>query len=55
MAHGVYLSDAELRLFKEKGAAVSHCPVSNFTLCSGTLCVRKVLEHVRRCEAINHN
>jgi len=45
MAHGVHLTDDELKIFKEKGAAVSHCPVSNFSLCSGTLCVRNVLEH----------
>jgi len=44
MAHGVYLSDGELALFQKRGVSLSHCPLSNFTLCSGTLCVRKVLE-----------
>jgi len=45
MAHGVHLTDDELKIFKENEASVSHCPVSNFSLCSGTLCVRNVLEH----------
>ncbi|XP_029468299.1 guanine deaminase isoform X2 [Rhinatrema bivittatum] len=45
MAHGCYLSDEELELFRERGAAISHCPSSNLSLCSGHLDVRKVLEH----------
>lgn len=45
MAHGCHLSDEELVLFRETGAALSHCPNSNFSLCSGVLNVRNVLDH----------
>ncbi|XP_030049725.1 guanine deaminase isoform X2 [Microcaecilia unicolor] len=45
MAHGCYLSDEELAIFRERGAAISHCPNSNISLCSGHLDVRKVLKH----------
>uniref|UniRef100_A0A7N6A752 Guanine deaminase n=1 Tax=Anabas testudineus TaxID=64144 RepID=A0A7N6A752_ANATE len=45
MAHGCYLSDDELNLFKETGASLSHCPNSNISLCSGVLNVRNVLKH----------
>ncbi|XP_027518678.1 guanine deaminase isoform X3 [Chiroxiphia lanceolata] len=45
MAHACYLSEEELKLFSLRGAAISHCPNSNFSLRSGVLNVRKVLEH----------
>ncbi|XP_029295721.1 guanine deaminase [Cottoperca gobio] len=45
MAHGCYLSDEELALFRETGASLSHCPNSNISLCSGMLDVRNVLKH----------
>ncbi|XP_040897984.1 guanine deaminase [Toxotes jaculatrix] len=45
MAHGCYLSDEELDLFRETGASLSHCPNSNISLCSGVLNVRNVLNH----------
>ncbi|KAK5871581.1 hypothetical protein PBY51_004455 [Eleginops maclovinus] len=45
MAHGCHLSDAELALFRETGASLSHCPNSNISLCSGMLNVRNVLKH----------
>ncbi|XP_023141332.2 guanine deaminase [Amphiprion ocellaris] len=45
MAHGCHLSDKELAVFKETGASLSHCPNSNFSLCSGVLNVRNVLKH----------
>lgn len=45
MAHGCHLSDKELALFRETGASLSHCPSSNFSLCSGVLNVRNVLKH----------
>ncbi|KAF4074627.1 hypothetical protein AMELA_G00241430 [Ameiurus melas] len=45
MAHGCYLTDEELMIFHEKGAAVSHCPNSNISLISGFLNVRNVLKH----------
>ncbi|XP_027564759.1 guanine deaminase isoform X2 [Neopelma chrysocephalum] len=45
MAHACYLSEEEMKLFSLRGAAISHCPNSNFSLRSGVLNVRKVLEH----------
>ncbi|KAL4623162.1 guanine deaminase [Arapaima gigas] len=44
MAHGCHLTDSELELFRDSGAAVSHCPNSNISLCSGMLDVRRVLK-----------
>ncbi len=31
MAHGCYLSDEELALFRKTGASLSHCPNSNIS------------------------
>nr|XP_006137887.1 guanine deaminase [Pelodiscus sinensis] len=45
MAHGCHLSDEELKLFNLRGAAIAHCPNSNFSLCSGILNVQNVLKH----------
>ncbi|XP_076126625.1 guanine deaminase [Alosa pseudoharengus] len=45
MAHGCYLSDAELQVFHDTGASISHCPNSNISLCSGMLDVRNALNH----------
>ncbi|XP_030647259.1 guanine deaminase isoform X1 [Chanos chanos] len=45
MAHGCYLTDEELKVFRETGAAISHCPNSNTSLCSGILNTRKVLQN----------
>ncbi|KAM9955657.1 hypothetical protein ACTFIW_002297 [Dictyostelium discoideum] len=44
MAHCVHLSDEEIKLISTQQTAISHCPISNFTLSSGNLDVRKVLE-----------
>ncbi|KAG9486772.1 hypothetical protein GDO78_006911 [Eleutherodactylus coqui] len=43
MAHGCYLTNEELHVFRERGAAISHCPNSNISLCSGHLDVRNAL------------
>ncbi|CAN9513363.1 unnamed protein product [Ophioblennius macclurei] len=43
MAHGCYLSDQELAVFRESGTSLAHCPNSNLSLCSGLLDVRNVL------------
>ncbi|XP_062307639.1 guanine deaminase [Osmerus eperlanus] len=45
MAHGCHLSDEELKLFRETGASIAHCPNSNISLCSGFLDVRNVLNN----------
>ncbi|KAL6058082.1 Guanine deaminase [Balamuthia mandrillaris] len=44
MAHGIYLTEEEIELFKKTGASISHCPNSNFTLHSGVLNVRHLME-----------
>jgi len=44
MAHGVYLTDDELSLFKKKNSGICHCPVSNFMILSGILDVNRVLK-----------
>src|SRR5262249_48759734 len=43
-AHAVHVNDDEVRVFAEKGAAVSHCPSSNMRLASGIAPVKKYLE-----------
>ncbi|XP_013912863.1 PREDICTED: guanine deaminase [Thamnophis sirtalis] len=45
MAHGCYLSDEELDIFKRRGAAIVHCPNSNISLKSGLLNARKILNY----------
>ncbi|CAM4543266.1 unnamed protein product [Leuciscus chuanchicus] len=45
MAHGCHLTDEELEIFHETGSAISHCPNSNISICSGMLNVRNVLKH----------
>jgi 8-oxoguanine deaminase len=43
-AHGVHLTDAEMRLFAETGTAIAHCPTSNMRLGSGIAPVTRMLE-----------
>lgn len=45
MAHGCYLTDEELEIFRETGSAISHCANSNISICSGMLNVRNILNH----------
>ncbi|CAG8567485.1 11014_t:CDS:2 [Acaulospora colombiana] len=44
MAHGIHLSPEERNLIKTRGAGISHCPNSNFSLCSGVCNVRQLLD-----------
>jgi len=44
-AHGVWLSDAEIELMKERGASVAVCPTSNELLKTGDAPVGKFIEH----------
>jgi guanine deaminase len=44
LAHAVHLTDDEIRLIKEKNAGISHCPTSNFNLCSGVAPIGKYLD-----------
>ena len=43
LAHGVYLSDAEVAMLRESGTAIAHCPLSNYTLHSGVAKIRRLL------------
>lgn len=45
--HGIHLTDRELSVFSETGAAVAHCPTSNFFLGSGCLNVKKLRDKKR--------
>lgn len=45
LAHGIYLTDEELKLLSKRGCSISHCPTSNFSLTSGTLDIRRPLRH----------
>ncbi len=42
-AHAVHLTDDEIALFAERGAAIAHCPVSNLKLASGIARLAEVL------------
>lgn len=44
MAHGVYLTDDELILLKQRGTSIAHCPSSNTNLASGLCNVRRLLK-----------
>ena len=44
-AHCVYVSDADMRIMKEKGVSVAHNPVSNLKLGSGVMPLRKLLDN----------
>jgi len=44
LAHAVHLVDEELKLVKERGSGISHCPTSNFNLTSGVAKVGALLD-----------
>ncbi|KAL8678416.1 MAG: hypothetical protein Q9186_005224 [Xanthomendoza sp. 1 TL-2023] len=44
LAHGIYLSNEEIALIREKGSGISHCPLSNTSIASGICPVRKYLD-----------
>lgn len=43
-AHGVWLTDGDLEILKEKGTTLVHNPVSNLKLGSGVMPIRKILD-----------
>lgn len=43
LAHGVHLTPAELKVLRDRGSAVAHCPISNTYLQSGVCDVRLLL------------
>lgn len=45
--HGIHLSEAELALFSRSGAAIAHCPTSNFFLGSGCFNLKKAKDPKR--------
>jgi guanine deaminase len=45
--HGIHLTEEELEIFHATGAAVAHCPTSNFFLGSGAFDVRRAKESRR--------
>jgi guanine deaminase len=45
--HGIHLTEEELEIFSSTGAAIAHCPTSNFFLGSGAFNVRKAKESRR--------
>lgn len=44
MAHGVYLTDEELELIKEKNVMLVHCPDSNMNIKSGIMPMKRYLK-----------
>ena len=44
LAHAVHLTPNEVKLVKDRGAKVSHCPVSNTSIASGMAPVRDLLD-----------
>ena len=44
MAHCVWSSDEEVKLMRENGVFIAHCPASNINLTSGIAPVRKYLD-----------
>jgi len=45
MAHGVHLSDEDVNILQTRGAAIAHCPLSNFYFAHGYLPVAKLLKN----------
>ncbi|NMA93500.1 MAG: amidohydrolase [Clostridiales bacterium] len=43
-AHGVWLTDSDIEIAREKGVTVAHCPSSNMKLASGFAPVKKMLD-----------
>jgi guanine deaminase len=43
LAHAVHLEDEEIKLVRERGAKISHCPSSNTALTSGCARVRRLM------------
>jgi len=48
MAHGVFLSEDDLDMMKERKSAVAHCPLSNFFFAGGCLPCRRMMERGNR-------
>jgi len=44
LGHGIHLNEKELAVIRDRGATISHCPLSNLSLRSGLCDVRKLRE-----------
>jgi guanine deaminase len=44
LAHGIWLDEEELKMIKEAGASISHCPNSNTSIQSGIMPCKKYLD-----------
>ncbi|MFH1582833.1 MAG: amidohydrolase [Candidatus Falkowbacteria bacterium] len=44
-AHSVWLSDNDLKIYKNRGVKVAHCPISNMKLASGVAPLKRMLEN----------
>ncbi|MFH1582840.1 MAG: amidohydrolase family protein, partial [Candidatus Falkowbacteria bacterium] len=42
-AHSVWLNDADLKIYKNRGVKVAHCPISNMKLASGAAPLKRML------------
>jgi guanine deaminase len=49
LAHGVHLREGEVKLIKERGSKVSHCPCSNSSITSGEARVRWLMDRGITC------
>jgi guanine deaminase len=45
LAHGVFVSDADLEVIAKRGAGIAHCPLSNVYLSDAVFPLRRALEH----------
>jgi len=43
-AHCVWIDETEMRIFREKGGAIAHCPSANLKLASGVAAVAQMLD-----------
>ncbi len=44
LAHGNFVTDADIRLIRERGAGIAHCPLSNIYFSDAVFPLRKILE-----------
>lgn len=49
LAHAVHLDESEMKLVKERGCGIAHCPNSNLNLRSGTMRVGEMLNRGIKC------
>jgi guanine deaminase len=45
LAHGIFVSDADLEIITKRGAGIAHCPISNAFLSDAVFPLRRALQH----------